>query len=315
MIMRPKAITSRCTRTSPTRHARAIDIRFSLFGPLSVQIDDEVALDHAPLKVQELLCYLLLHRDKAHPREALADALWGEYESIHSRKYLRQSLWQLHAGVPAPGAARLSSLIRQRPAWIELHLDDAVWVDSVELENVFHSVRGKCPLHPDDVPRVVQAVQLYRGDLLQGVSAKWCIAERERFREMYLVLLDKVVDYCERSGQCEAGIAFGSLALRADPARERAHRTLISLRYRSGDRIGAIRQYERCAAALKEELDVAPSREVQELYEAICAGHSLTKGRTITRITPLVFAETSSVPAPARRIAAGSSRSLPSRTR
>src|SRR3954468_20050627 len=44
-------------------------------------------------KVQELFCYLLLYRDRPHPREALATLLWSESPAFQAKKGLRQTLW------------------------------------------------------------------------------------------------------------------------------------------------------------------------------------------------------------------------------
>jgi hypothetical protein len=41
----------------------------------------------------------------------------------------------------------------------------------------------------------------------------------------------------------------------------------VSLHYLAGDRTGALRQYEHCIAALKEELGVNPSRHTVALCE------------------------------------------------
>jgi DNA-binding SARP family transcriptional activator len=43
----------------------------------------------------------------------------------------------------------------------------------------------------------------------------------------------------------------------------------MRIHYRSGDRTAALRQYQRCSDALREELDVAPSARTHELYRRI----------------------------------------------
>src|SRR6185295_14676908 len=95
-------------------------IRISLFGKFSVHIGDEVLLAHAPHKAQELLAYLTLHTGKAHPREILAELLWGDQDTPNSRKYLRQALWQLHSGLVAVGRTRAAHLLRVESDWLEL---------------------------------------------------------------------------------------------------------------------------------------------------------------------------------------------------
>lgn len=72
-------------------------LTFQLFGRLSVMRDARSVEGLETSKEQELLCYLLIHRDRPHPREALAGLLWGDSSTEKSRKYLRQALWHLHA--------------------------------------------------------------------------------------------------------------------------------------------------------------------------------------------------------------------------
>ena len=45
----------------------------------------------------------------------------------------------------------------------------------------------------------------------------------------------------------------------------------MHLQYMAGDRTGALRQYERCVAALNEELGVKPERRTRAVYDYIRA--------------------------------------------
>ncbi len=128
-------------------------------------------------------------------------------------------------------------------------------------------------LNEEDFLSLQQAVDLYQGDLLEGWYQEWCISERERFQAIYLLLLNKLVQYCEIHRKCEIGLVFGEKLLRHDRAYERAHRQMMRLYFLAGDRTGALRQYQRCAVALKEELDVEPSERTVLLYEQIKTEH------------------------------------------
>jgi DNA-binding SARP family transcriptional activator len=118
---------------------------------------------------------------------------------------------------------------------------------------------------------VQEALQLYSGALLDGWYHEWCLYERERFLTMYLAMCDKLIGYCEAESRYDEGVAYGLRILRHDRARERTHRALMRLYYLAGDRTGALRQYERCAAALSDELGVRPARSTAALYEQISA--------------------------------------------
>ena len=60
-----------------------------------------------------------------------------------------------------------------------------------------------------------------------------------------------------------------------DALSERAHRCLMRVRYLAGDRTGALQQYERCEAMLKDELGVRPSAQTEALYARVQAGQRL----------------------------------------
>jgi DNA-binding SARP family transcriptional activator len=52
--------------------------RIHLFGRFRVEYGEETVEGLGTFKVQELLSYLLIHRNRPRPREALAALLWGD---------------------------------------------------------------------------------------------------------------------------------------------------------------------------------------------------------------------------------------------
>jgi len=107
--------------------------------------------------------------------------------------------------------------------------------------------------------------------MLEGWYQDWCLLERERLQNMYLAMLDKLMSYCEALHDYETSLLYGMRIMCYDRARERTHRRLMRLYYRLGDRAEALRQYERCAGALEEELGVRPSKSTVALYKQIQA--------------------------------------------
>jgi predicted ATPase len=68
-----------------------------------------------------------------------------------------------------------------------------------------------------------------------------------------------------------AGIETLNQLLTLDPWREEAHRQLMELYARSGQRSAALAQYAICRQVLADELGIAPADETQALYQAILA--------------------------------------------
>jgi DNA-binding SARP family transcriptional activator len=155
--------------------------------------------------------------------------------------------------------------------WVSFNPGSDVWVDVAVFEKAFSVAREVAGHHlnASQAQTLDQAIQLYQGDLMEGWYQDWCLCERERLQTNYLIMLDKMMSYCEAHQKYETGLAYGLRVLRYDRAREVTHRRLMRLYYLADDRTAALRQYEHCVAALNEELGVKPSRLTVALYDQI----------------------------------------------
>ena len=248
-------------------------LRIQLFGKFSVRRNELILDRFDARKIQELFCYLLLHRDHSLPRETLASILWPETTTNQSKKNLRQALWQLQAALGSQNEPANDRLLLVDPDWVQLNSEADLWLDVAEFERVFNLVQ-KTPGQEFDssTAQLLQdTVQLYQGPLLEGWYQDWCLLERERLQSMYLAMMDKLMSYSEVHSDYETGLLYGMRIMCYDRARERTHRRMMRLFYLLGDRAEALRQFERCAAALDEELGISPSKSTQALYRQIQA--------------------------------------------
>jgi DNA-binding SARP family transcriptional activator len=246
------------------------NLRIQLFGKFSVRRGDQLLKGLAANKEQELLSYLLVLRDRCHPRETLANVLWGDTSTEKSKKYLRQALWHVQSALEAEESTGPQLLVVEHN-WVQLNLQSERWLDVEVFEQAFAATQelNGSQLDTHCAALLKDAVELYKGDLLDGWYQDWCLFERERLQNMYLGMLDKLMSYSEKHLEYEAGQRYGSTILRYDRAHERTYRQLMLLRHKAGDRIGAMRHYERCVAALDEELGIKPERRTTALYEYI----------------------------------------------
>lgn len=246
-----------------------------LFGQISLQQHDRPLVD-LPAKALELFCYLLLHRERAHTREALAEALWPEAVNTLSQKYLRQTLWQLQTGLAKQGTQQptpVELILIDSGGWVRANADAICSVDVAVFEQAYSSTRDTPGplLSLAQAQALAEAVELYQGDLLETWYQDWCIFERERLQLTYLAMLDKLMNYCAMQGCYGRGIEYGQRSLRYDSARESTYQQLMRLHYLAGDRTTALREYARCAKALAREFGVEPAAQTNALYEQIRA--------------------------------------------
>ncbi|MCP5096144.1 MAG: hypothetical protein GY943_11370 [Chloroflexi bacterium] len=233
-----------------------------------------------PLKAQELLVYLIIHANQPHEREKLSVQLWPNIPENRAKKYLRQALWQLQNSLN-DAILPEDSIVQLEGSWVQFNLTNSIWIDVNQYYQTFLQVRDVTAqaMSVKQIATVSAAVDLYRGEFVTGWYHDWCLLERERFQSMLLAMLDKLIDCCLINQQFERGTEYAMQMLRYDKARERSHRRLMRLYYLAGNRTAALRQYEQCAAALAQELNVKPSQRTVALYQHIQmdGGHDLKR--------------------------------------
>jgi DNA-binding SARP family transcriptional activator len=248
-------------------------LEVKLFGEVSIRQSGRL-IPQPKGKPFELLCYLVIHRERAHNRELLSDFLWPDETTIVAKRYFRQALWKLNTALQQAATTGRSTeyLTTQRPGWIGVNPEAEISADVSDFDQAYvanRETRGP-RLTDSQAGQLDAAVHLYRGDLLLGFPQEWCIQERARVQQAYLTMLEQLMGYCETHQFCERGLKYGALALDQDAALETAHRHLMRLHYQAGNRTAAIQQYHRCVDALSDELDVGPSIATVDLYQQIC---------------------------------------------
>ena len=121
--------------------------------------------------------------------------------------------------------------------------------------------------------RLVQSVQLYGGDFLEGFYVRdapdfesWMLAQRTRYREMLVQCLYTLAIRFADQGQLTQSIAYFRRLLMMEPWREEAHRRLMMVLIEDDQHGAALLQYEICCRALAEELGVEPSPATRMIY-------------------------------------------------
>src|SRR2546421_13013811 len=128
-------------------------LHLTLLGGFDARLDG-VALGFRRKKARALLAYLALEAGRWHPRDKLAALLWDDVSEERARHSLRQGLLELRrtlaAATPRPLVEEADSLTL---------VADLVDVDVVAFDRL---VADGGP------PALADAVELYRGDLLEG---------------------------------------------------------------------------------------------------------------------------------------------------
>jgi DNA-binding SARP family transcriptional activator len=117
-----------------------------------------------------------------------------------------------------------------------------------------------------------EALDLYRGDFLEGCYDDWCLAERERLQLLLLRVLKGLQRHYRLCEAFERAISCGHQLLTLDPLQEGVHHELMRCHVEAGQRPLALEQFQCCRETLRQELRIEPMPETWRLYRRIRGG-------------------------------------------
>jgi serine/threonine-protein kinase len=240
-----------------TRHRL---IRLSTFGSVDLRAPDDTVLDSvlAQPKRVALLVYLAAARPPGfHRRDRLVALFWPELDDARARDALSQALRFLRQALG-------SDVVITRGV-------DEVGIDRSRMWCDVEAFRTAL-----DDTRALDALQLYRGDFLDGVFVEeasgfeeWVESERAALRELAARGARQLAEHNATQGAYTVAVGWGRRAAELAPDDERAFRRLLGLLDRAGDRVGALQAYEDFARRLRAEYGAEPAAETRAMADAI----------------------------------------------
>jgi predicted ATPase/DNA-binding SARP family transcriptional activator len=218
-----------------------------------------------------LLAYLALAPGPQR-RSSLAALLWPDSDQAHARTALRRTLAALNKAIGREWLEVDRSAIclpAQPRLFVDVHRFRELLVQG---RNSTNSVAGCAGL----LPRLEEAVNLYRADFLEGFTLadspgfdEWQFFQAEGLRRELAQALQNLI-HCHGQAQAyEAATTYARRWLALDPLHEAAHQQLIRLYMAQGHQAAAVRQYDECVRLLQEELGVAPAPDTTALYQQV----------------------------------------------
>lgn len=225
--------------------------RLSLLEDFEVSFGGEVVPISMP--AQHLLAQLaVVQRGRPVQRTALAERLWPEAMPSRAASSLRSVLWRL----PRPRGRTLVTCTST-----SVRLSEDVRVDLWEVEE---QARILCE---DDLPpaEALRDLGPLTRDLLPSWHDDWILVEQESFRQKRLHALERSSDAFRSRGRYTDALSAGLGAVRAEPLRESAHRSVIEVHLAEGNHAEALRQYDGYRRMLADQLGLPPSPAIRGL--------------------------------------------------
>ena len=260
--------------TKPTLHAY-------LFGSLELVQGEESLTLPTSATARSLLAYLCIHRGHPVPRSALAGTFWPELPESRARRSLTQSLGQIRSDLP--------DIIAADTHTVQIHPEASVWVDVEEFSRLVNWETGILGDQSTNLPiyqSASEAVELYRGDLLESFYDDWVLTERENLRKMYLLALEQLVHIHKSAGRYQEALDSALTLSKAARLRESTHREVMRLHFLLGRPQAAIQQFDNYRQILRTEMGQEPEPETLALADEIARRSGDTLGPHLPTTPP-----------------------------
>jgi oligopeptide transport system substrate-binding protein len=243
-----------------------VSLEISLLGQIELRLDGRPLPLPATRKAQSLLAYLVTHPGRPHPREQLANLFWPDRPRDKALHNLSTALWHIRRVLP-PGNYLLTNT-----QTVQFNSHNDFWLDVKEFEEAVISDQGSGAGKESliaDPSSLVPAIQLYRGDFLEGFYDDWCLEERYHLEALFLGTLGRLIALHQERDEPETALEYVRWLLLRDPLREDIHRQAMRLHARQGDRAAVLQQYLQCQAVLRDQLGIEPAPETTALCQRL----------------------------------------------
>ena len=248
-------------------------LNITLFGPFRVGRDGEAVTAFKSNKVRGLLAYQAVEIQRPHRCDSLAAMLWSDWTDHEARNNLRYALANLRSAI-GDRKAQPPYLTITREA-IQFNTDSDHSIDVGD----FTALLSAGEAGTLDIERLTEAVNLYRGEFMEGFSIsdsplfqEWMELKREQLHRQLVDTLRQLCAAYESQGAIKHALVYARRQVVVEPWQEDGHRQVMRLLAASGQSGAALAQYETCRQLLAADLGTQPSEQTRELYDLIQKG-------------------------------------------
>jgi DNA-binding SARP family transcriptional activator/streptogramin lyase len=236
-------------------------MRYLILGPLEVR-DGETDVALRGGQQRKLLAILLLHSGEAVSSDRLIEELWDGKPPETAAKALQGYVSSLRKqlGPETVDTVGASYRFEVAPGDLDAHRFEELLAEARPLERAAAAAKLR------------EALALWRGPALADFAYDdFARHEIDRLDELRLVATERRIDLELALGHHDDLVPELEALVRAYPLRERLRGHLMVALYRSGRQAEALDAYRDARTALRDELGLEPSEELQALQRAILA--------------------------------------------
>jgi predicted ATPase/two-component SAPR family response regulator len=245
------------------------DLVVSVLGSMQVEVHGKRVESWSYAKPRELLAFLLAH-PRGRTRAEIGAAIWPDAAPAQLRNSFHVTMHHLRKALGHPEWVVIENDRYRIAANVKVEYDVARFEQGVRAGLAVAASAATL----SDVDQLRSTLALYRDHYLAGdVAGRWRDEEQDRLRSLWThagLRLGSMLEALDR--RADAVTIYEELLV-TEPLLEEAHRRLIAYWSATGERVRAVRHYERLAQRLNAELGLEPDRETKELVASIAREH------------------------------------------
>lgn len=242
-------------------------LKIATFGIFSIYSEDkQLNLSNIKSrKARDLLRYFVVFRHKQIPSDILCEIFWSDMDEKYAKMNLQSTVHMLRAFFGKDIITFQNGNYCFDPLGV-------VEFDADNFENLIQLSRS---IQDNAKKKSVleEAITLYKGDfMVENLYEDWTVQFREYYRDLYVqALIDLAQILMNENALTEAAEKLRN-ALNNDSFNETAALMLMKVYLKKGCPSEAVKVYRRFSEILSKELQIRPSKEMIQLYEAIIKG-------------------------------------------
>jgi LuxR family maltose regulon positive regulatory protein len=251
------------------------DLTINFLGPVEIVRDPArpLAADAwTTRRARDILCFIVSRRHHRASKEVIIDTFWGETDFAAVEKNFHPTVSHIRKALNSNQPLKQNFLL-YRDGDYQLNPEFSYSIDTEEFEGLMAA--GEAARRERDFSRCIdcyqKAIDLYRGEFMQGSYDPWVEEQRTYYKEQYLRMMEALAGVAQKTEDWVGSLQMAQRILRDDPYREDIHCMIMRAHAAMGNRMAVKEQYENLCGLLQQELGVEPALPTQKTYKELVA--------------------------------------------
>lgn len=241
----------------------------NLSGSPKLLLEQKDITEQLSSKSIAIITYIWMDSNKKISRKKMAQLLWEASDDNAARYNLRYNIWAINKFFRNLSNGE-NLLVCEKN-----HLTfDQRFTIKADIE-IFENIKiNKIQNFGEKL--LIEAKTKYKGNFMESFYLKncnefndWLFFERDNFQKKYVIILETLKNYYINNNKFEKATLILKEMIKLNPYDELIYVELINVLLKKGNRAEALKQYNRCANVLREELNITMMPSTKKVIEVI----------------------------------------------